>query len=60
MIDHATQQQAIVRLFDLVRNGDVDNLEFSQLDSLIYGALEQTYQVTDAGNDQHMVRTTAL
>ena len=60
MIDSATQQQAIVRLFDLVRTGDVDNLEFSQLDSLVYGALEQTYQVTERESSQRVVRTTAL
>lgn len=60
MIDSATQQQAIVRLFDLVRTGDVDNLEFSQLDSLVYGALEQTYQVTERESSQRIVRTTAL
>ena len=43
MIDADTQHQAVTRLFELSRNGDVDNLEFSQLDALIYERLEQTY-----------------
>lgn len=60
MIDSATQHQAVVRLFDLVRNGDVDNLEFTQLDSLIYGGLEQTYRVTDADREQRVIQTSAV
>ncbi|WP_149101740.1 hypothetical protein [Luteimonas viscosa] len=60
MIDSNTQHQAIGRLFELVRNGDVDNLEFTQLDSLIYGGLEQTYRVTDADRDQRSVQTSAV
>ena len=60
MIDSETQHQAIVRLYELVRSGDVDNLEFSQLDSLVYGGLEQTYQVNDDEHGQRVVRTTAL
>jgi hypothetical protein len=48
MIDADTQHQAVTRLFELSRNGDVDNLEFSQLDALIYERLEQTYRVTHA------------
>ena len=60
MIDSATQQQAIVRLFELVRSGEVDNLEFTQLDSLIYGGLEQTYRVTDADREQRSVQTAAV
>lgn len=59
MIDSSTRHEAVNRLFDLVRNGDVDNLEFSQLDSLIYGGLEQTYRVTDADVEQRHVRTSA-
>lgn len=57
MIDSSVQHQAINRLFDLVRNGDVDTLEFSQLDSLIYSGLEQTYQVNDADLQQHHVQS---
>lgn len=60
VIDTATQHQAIGRLFDLVRTGEVDNLEFAQLDSLIYSGLEQTYQVTEADREQRTVQTTAV
>ena len=35
----------MTRLFDLVRAGEVDNLEFSQLDSLVYARLLRTYDV---------------
>lgn len=59
MIDSKTQQQAITRLFDLVCNGEVDNLEFAQLDSLVYGALEQTYQVGEADLEQRYIQTSA-
>lgn len=45
MIDPATEHQAVNRLFELSRNGDLDNLEFSQLDALIYERLQQTYRV---------------
>ena len=60
MIDSTTQHQAINRLFDLVRNGEVENLEFSQLDSQIYGGLEQTYRVTDADIERRHVQTSAV
>jgi hypothetical protein len=60
MIDSSTRHEAVNRLFDLVRNGDVDNLEFSQLDSLIYGGLERTYQVGDADTQPRQVQTTAV
>jgi hypothetical protein len=60
MIDSATQHQAISRLFDLVRNGDVDNLEFSQLDSLIYGELEQTYPVSEIDQAQRHIQTSVV
>lgn len=46
MIDAATEHQAVSRLFELSSKGDVDNLEFSQLDALIYERLQQTYRVT--------------
>jgi hypothetical protein len=39
----STEHQAVTRLFDLVRAGEVDNLEFTQLDSLVYGRLLQAY-----------------
>ena len=60
MIDSTTQHQAINRLFELVRDGDVENLEFSQLDSLIYGGLERTYQVTEADVPKRHIRTSAV
>jgi hypothetical protein len=60
MIDPQAQHEAIARLFELVRAGDVDSLEFSQLDSLVYSGLERTYQVNDEDHDAHgVVRTTA-
>lgn len=42
-IGSSTEQQAVTRLFDLVRTGEVDNVEFAQLDSMIYERLLQTY-----------------
>ncbi len=60
MIDSNTQHQAVVRLFELARNGDVDNLEFEQLDSLIYGSLGQTYRVTAADVQERCVVTSAI
>ena len=59
MIDSTTQHQAVVRLFELARSGEVDNLEFEQLDSLIYGSLEQTYRVTEADLCERHVVTSA-
>jgi hypothetical protein len=46
MIDPATEHQAVSRLFELSSQGDVDNLEFAQLDALIYQRLQQTYHVS--------------
>ena len=46
--DHNTAHQAVTRLYELVRNGDVDNLEFAQLDSMIYERLQQAYDVREA------------
>jgi len=60
MIDSDTQHQAVVRLFELARNGEVDNTEFEQLDSLIYGGLEQTYRVTAADLQERHVVTSAI
>ncbi|MGN7724929.1 hypothetical protein ACTJIL_03770 [Luteimonas sp. 22616] len=37
------EHEAVTRLFELARNGDTDNCEYSQLDSMIYGRLEQAY-----------------
>lgn len=41
----STEHQAVTRLYELVRNGEVDNSEFSQLDSLVYRRFMQTYDV---------------
>ncbi len=41
--DDAATHEAVNRLFELAQAGDVGSLEFSQLDSLIYESLEQTY-----------------
>ena len=60
MIDSNTQHQAVARLFELARNGDIDNLEFEQLDSLIYGSLEQTYRVTAADVQERCVVASAI
>jgi hypothetical protein len=57
LIDPDTQHQAVTRLFELARSGDVDNVEFSQLDALIYARLQQTYNV--AHEDGPVVRTAA-
>ena len=37
------EHEAVTRLFELARNGETDNCEYSQLDSMIYGRLEQAY-----------------
>jgi hypothetical protein len=58
MLDQVPHQ-AVSRLFDLVRNGEVDNLEFTQLDSLVYGALERTYQVDEADQAERQVQAGA-
>jgi hypothetical protein len=41
--DENAEHEAMARLFDLTRNGETDNCEYSQLDSMIYGRLEQAY-----------------
>lgn len=41
------EHEAVTRLFELARNGDVDNCEFAQLDSLVYERLRQAYTVND-------------
>lgn len=43
-IDARAEHEAVTRLFDLVRAGEVDNVEFNQLDSLVYSRLLQTYE----------------
>jgi len=46
--DRNTEHEAVTRLYELARNGEVDNLEFAQLDSMIYERLQQAYDVRDA------------
>lgn len=58
MIDPATEHQAVNRLFELSRNGELDNLEFTQLDALIYERLQQTYRVS--ANDMQCERVLAV
>lgn len=41
--DRDVGHDAVVRLYELSRSGEVDNLEFSQLDSLVYGRFQQAY-----------------
>lgn len=48
MIDATTEHQAVTRLFELSSQGDVDNVEFAQLDALIYERLQQTYRVNQS------------
>ena len=59
-IDSNTQHQAVVRLFELSRTGEIDSTEFEQLDSMIYGGLEQTYRVTAADVEERQVVTSAI
>jgi hypothetical protein len=58
MIDANTEHQAVTRLFELSSQGDVDNLEFAQLDALIYQRLQQTYRVS--AHDQSGERVLTL
>lgn len=51
MTENDVEHQAVSRLFDLVRSGNTETLEFDQLDSLIYGRLQQTYHTTDADQE---------
>lgn len=47
--DSNAGHDAVTRLFDLVRSGEVDNVEFNQLDSLVYSRLLQTYECDQDG-----------
>src|SRR3546814_10328669 len=50
--DENAEHEAMTRLFDLTRNGETDNCEYSQLDSMIYGRLEQAYG-SDGRSEEH-------
>ena len=54
-IDASTGHDAVVRLFDLVRAGEVDNIEFNQLDSLVYSRLLETYSGDHAGDEDESI-----
>ena len=43
-LDTDSGHQAVARLFDLSCAGAFDNVEFNQLDSLVYSRLLQTYE----------------
>ena len=47
--DNNAGQDAVTRLYDLVRSGEVDNVEFNQLDSLVYARLLRTYDCDQDG-----------
>lgn len=51
ILDTSAGHDAVTRLFDLSRAGAVDNVEFSQLDSLVYARLLETYECDGVGND---------
>lgn len=43
------EHDAVTRLFDLSRSGEVDNVEFNQLDSMIYSRLLEAYECDQDG-----------
>ena len=49
LIDVRAEHEAVTRLFDLAQAGEVDNVEFSQLDSLVYSRLLQAYDCDRQG-----------
>ncbi|HST44751.1 MAG TPA: hypothetical protein VLK29_05945 [Luteimonas sp.] len=50
-----TEHEAVKRLFDLSRVGEVDNVEFAQLDSLVYRRLAEAYDDVAPVQDAHGV-----
>lgn len=44
LIDPGTVHDAVARLYELARTGEIDNVEFNQLDSLVYDRLVRTYE----------------
>lgn len=42
---NSTEHEAVIRLYELVRNGEVDNTEFAQLDSLVYERFMRSYDI---------------
>lgn len=47
--DTRAGHDAVTRLFELSRSGEVDNLEFAQLDSLVYSRLLDAYECDREG-----------
>ena len=48
-LDTSAEHEAVTRLFELARTGAVDNIEFNQLDSLVYSRLLEAYDFDRAG-----------
>ena len=48
-LDTSAEHEAVTRLFELARTGAVDNVEFNQLDSLVYSRLLEAYDFDQAG-----------
>ena len=48
-LDSNAEHEAVTRLFELARAGAVDNIEFNQLDSLVYSRLLETYDCNQDG-----------
>lgn len=44
LIEPGTVHDAVARLYELARCGEIDNIEYMQLDSLVYDRLAQTYE----------------
>ncbi len=48
-LDSSAEHQAVTRLFELARAGAVDNVEYNQLDSLVYSRLLEAYECDQGG-----------
>lgn len=57
--DENAEHQAVTRLFELARSGDIDNCEYSQLDSMVYGRLEQAYAGGEPATPASAIRVQA-
>ena len=51
-LDTSAEHEAVTRLFELARNGAVDNVEFNQLDSLVYSRLLEAYDFDQTGGGE--------
>ncbi|MGI8560273.1 MAG: hypothetical protein ACR2J7_02305 [Luteimonas sp.] len=45
MSSNSTEHEAVFRLYELARNGEVENTEFSQLDSMVYERFMRSYDI---------------